>query len=373
MTASGAAYGSDLLVDLLMEVGIDHVALSPGATFRGLHDSLVNYRGDAAEDRPVHPRGDLGRDQSRVRQGLRSSDGGRAPRSCRPPARVHGRCYNAWCDRVPMLLLGGAAPVEPARRRPWIDAVHSADLQALQIRDYTKWQVQPPSIAALPAALYQAMSITNTAPCGPVYVCVDEDVQEAPTRHAHVRGRLRRYAPPPPLAPDRESVDTLAEWLLSAQRPVVVVEVVGRDPDAFAMLIDLAELVALPVVEIEREYNRPSLNIATTHPLNLSGSGPELLAEADLVVGLAVRDAAMLTAPFGDGARPRLVLASTQDVVKRGWANDVGTIVPCDLRIISDPGPLLAALLDRPRRRRAGRRPSQRARRAARGALGGEP
>src|SRR5262245_64858330 len=43
-------YGSDLVVDLLRAVGVDYVALNPGATYRGLHDSLVNYGGNRAHE-----------------------------------------------------------------------------------------------------------------------------------------------------------------------------------------------------------------------------------------------------------------------------------------------------------------------------------
>ena len=40
---SNAVYGSDLMVEMLRELGIRYIALNPGASYRGLHDSLVNF------------------------------------------------------------------------------------------------------------------------------------------------------------------------------------------------------------------------------------------------------------------------------------------------------------------------------------------
>ena len=56
--------------------------------------------------------------------------------------------FNAWCDRVPLLLLGATGPVDAAERRPWIDWIHTALDQGALIRDYTKWDDQPASPVA---------------------------------------------------------------------------------------------------------------------------------------------------------------------------------------------------------------------------------
>ena len=39
-------YGSDLIVDLIKRYEIPYISLNPGSTYRGLHDSLVNYGGN---------------------------------------------------------------------------------------------------------------------------------------------------------------------------------------------------------------------------------------------------------------------------------------------------------------------------------------
>ena len=47
-TPDGQRWGSDSIADCLRAMGIPWLALNPGASYRGLHDSLVNHLGNAA-------------------------------------------------------------------------------------------------------------------------------------------------------------------------------------------------------------------------------------------------------------------------------------------------------------------------------------
>src|SRR5262249_33704673 len=153
-------------------------SLTPGASFRGLHDSLVNFLGN---ERPqlllcIHEEHAVA-----IAHGYAKVTG-------RPMAvALHSNVglmhatmaiFNAWCDRVPILLLGAQGPMDAKRRRPWIDWVHtSRDLGSI-IRGYTKWDDQPSSIDAAVESITRANIIAQTAPGGPVYVCLDLDLQE---------------------------------------------------------------------------------------------------------------------------------------------------------------------------------------------------
>ena len=75
--------------------------------------------------------------------------------------------FNAWCDRTPVIVLGATGPVDAAKRRPWIDWIHTARDQGAIVRNYTKWDDQPASPAAAREALIRATWIANTAPMGP--------------------------------------------------------------------------------------------------------------------------------------------------------------------------------------------------------------
>src|ERR1700675_1201761 len=46
---SRSEYGSDLVVELLRGLAIPYIALNPGSSYRGIHDSLVNFPGRGLE------------------------------------------------------------------------------------------------------------------------------------------------------------------------------------------------------------------------------------------------------------------------------------------------------------------------------------
>ena len=156
-------YGSDLVVDLLRAAGIEHVAINPGATFRGIHDSLVNY----GERRPEHILTNHEEIAVAMAHGYAKAKG-------RPMAAfVHDivglqhasmAIYNAFCDRAPILVLGGGGPMDATRRRPWIDWIHTALVQGNQVRDYVKLDDQPASVSAIPEAILRAWRVARTEP-----------------------------------------------------------------------------------------------------------------------------------------------------------------------------------------------------------------
>ena len=160
-------WGSDAIAAMLRALDIPYIALNPGASFRGLHDSLVNYLGN---ERPqlllcLHEESAVA-----IAHGYAKASGrmmGVALHSNVGLMHATMAIFNAWCDRVPMLILGATGPWDAARRRPWIDWIHTSSDQGALVRDYTKWDNQPASIPAAYEALLRAAQIANTAPRGP--------------------------------------------------------------------------------------------------------------------------------------------------------------------------------------------------------------
>jgi thiamine pyrophosphate-dependent acetolactate synthase large subunit-like protein len=185
-------WGSDAVAELLGRLDLRYLALVPGSSYRGLHDSLVNYNGNRDPRMLVclHEENAVA-----IAHGYAKVAG-------RPMAvALHSNVglmhatmaiYNAWCDRVPMLIVGATGPVDAARRRPWIDWIHTSADQGALIRPYVKWDDQPGSVAAALDSLAQAYTITRAAPSAPVYVCLDVSLQE-------------QRLPAPPLIPDVRS------------------------------------------------------------------------------------------------------------------------------------------------------------------------
>jgi hypothetical protein len=136
---NAAGFGSDVVAETLRALDIPYVALNPGASYRGLHDSLVNY---------------LGNEQPQMLLCLHEES---AVAIAQGYAKVTGRAmgaivhsnvglmhatmaiFNAWCDRMPVLVLGATGPVDAVKRRPWIDWIHTARDQGALIRGYVKW------------------------------------------------------------------------------------------------------------------------------------------------------------------------------------------------------------------------------------------
>ncbi len=363
-------YGSDVIVDLLQAFGIEYVSLNPGATYRGLHDSLVNHGGGRPEI--------ILCTHEKVAVSLAH---GYAKTTGRPMGTIvhdvvgllHSSMgiYYAHLDRVPVIVMGGTGPLDRRRRRPAIDWIHTAQVQGEAVRDYTKWDDQPATAADFPASFARAYRIATTEPAGPVYLCYDAGLQEeelaAPVPIDDVVGGAR----PAPVQADPRALARAADLVARAERPVIVTEFTGRHPEAFAELVGLAEELAAAVVDLHGRVNFPS-----RHELNVSFAQSETLREADLVLAVDVGDLHRalneLDRDSADRAkRPRI--AAGTPIVDVGlselrmsrWAEDLGDLQPVTLSIVADTRLALPELRKLVRERAGGRDRSARRREVA--------
>src|ERR1044071_8359888 len=223
--ANAPAFGSDVIAGTLRALDIPYIALTPGASYRGLHDSLVNYLGNSApqmllclhEESAVAIAHGYAKVTGRAMAAALHSNVG----------LMHATMaiFNAWCDRMPVLLLGATGPVDAAKRRPWIDWIHTARDQGALIRDYTKWDDQPASPAAAREALMRAWFLSHAAPMGPVYINLDAEMQEAKLSEPLPPLDVVRFTPPVASAPAAEHV-AKAPALLKAAKNIVML--IGR-------------------------------------------------------------------------------------------------------------------------------------------------
>jgi acetolactate synthase I/II/III large subunit len=345
-------YGSDLVVELLRAVGIEHVAINPGATFRGLHDSLVNCAGAGGPDLVLTTHEEIA---VALAHGYAKAKG-------RPMAAVvhdvvglqHASMaiFNAFCDRVPILVLGATGPMDTTRRRPWIDWIHTALVQGTQVRDYVKLDDQPASVAAIPEAFLRAWRLARTEPQGPVYLCLDAALQEEALEGPVALPDVRRFEPAAPPHADPRDIDEAARRLAEARFPVIVVESLGRRAGVAAPLCRLAELLAAPLVDLAGDsQGRPS--VPGRHPLDMSGARDEVLREADLVLALDVTNLLGAMGQVDRGTREvrllnesaRVIAISLDDYAVRSWAQTFQSLMPIDLPIAADATRALPALV----------------------------
>lgn len=334
--------------------GIEYAALNPGATFRGLHDSIVNYGGNRTPEVILCLHEEIA---VAIAQGYAKAAG-------RPMAAIvhdvvgllHAAMaiYTAWLDRTPVLVMGGTGPMAVEHRRPWIDWIHTALVQGNVVRDYVKWDDQPASLQGIVESFIRGYRIATTEPQGPVYLCWDAGLQEQALQAPVPIPPLERYGPPARTQADPAALQHAARWLVEAEHPVVLADYVGRNPDAVPALVRLAEALALPVIDLGSRFNFPN-----THPLDLTGAEDELLPEADVVLALDVFDLQKAVASTDRTSRlarsrlphsARIVHISFNDVMVRSWVQEQGRLQPVDLPIAADTSlavPALAALVER--------------------------
>ncbi|HEY5796925.1 MAG TPA: thiamine pyrophosphate-binding protein [Bosea sp. (in: a-proteobacteria)] len=349
-------WGSDVVAETIRALGYRHVALVPGASFRGLHDSLVNHLGnhDPAMIVCLHEE-----------HAVAIADG--FSRVAQEPMAVilHSNVglmhatmtiFNAWCDRRPMLIIGATGPVDAHRRRPWIDWIHTSRDQGALVRPYTKWDDQPASAEAAVESVLRADQIARTAPMGPVYVCLDAEMQETElNRQVHVPD-VARFRRPRPAAAPAEDLQRVIEVLCGARAPILLIGRVSRDTGDWERRIALAE--ALGATVLTTTHNAPGF--PTEHPLHglaPVGERPNeaeiaLLKAADAIVSLDWHDlAGFLSARCGASQTQQplatpIIHCSLDGHVANGWSMDHQAVAAVDVRIAADPDRFVGQLLE---------------------------
>ncbi len=338
-------WGSDLIAETIRALGFRHVTLNPGSSFRGLHDSLVNHLGNRDPQMLLclHEEHAVS-----IAHGWAKVTG--EPMAVILHANVglmHASMaiYNAWCDRVPMVIFGATGPVEADKRRPWIDWIHTARDQAALVRPYVKFDDQPASLAASLDAIMRAHAVTTTAPHGPTYVCFDVTVQEAPAPDAVTLPDPALFRAPEPPAVAETTVDTLRDMLSRAARPVFLMGRVSRSEEDWALRVALAEATGAAVLtDIKTGASFP-----TDHPAHVGppaffmAPGPaQALAAADLILAFDWVDTS--GALRQAGATGTLVNISLDHQLANGWSLDHMAQPPAHLHVAALPDTVIRAL-----------------------------
>jgi len=274
-------YGSDVIVATMQGLGIEYAAMNPGASWRGLHASLVEAGSP----------GLIMCLQENVVVGVANGYG---KATGKPMAAIlHNlvgmqtglmSTFNMLANQTPALVLGGSGPADHARRRPWIDWIHTARPQSLIARESVKWDDEPLSIEAIPSSLRRAYKVAMMAPQGPTYVNFDALLQEEELGSRELDIPQGPVAIPLTSAPQGD-LDRMADALVNAQRPVIIADYTGKTQEAFHALRSLAETLWAPVVDCGIRHNFP-----TNHPLDQAFRRKEVLADADVVLCLDARD-----------------------------------------------------------------------------------
>jgi thiamine pyrophosphate-dependent acetolactate synthase large subunit-like protein len=348
--ANAVEFGSDVVAQTLRALDVPFIALNPGASFRGLHDSLVNF---------------LGNEQPQMLLCLHEEH---AVAIAHGYAKVTGRAivaavhanvglfhatmaiFNAWCDRMPVIVIGATGPVDAPKRRPWIDWIHTARDQGAIVRGYTKWDDQPASPEAAREALLRAAWLAQTAPMGPVYVNLDAGMQEARLAEPLPPVEAARFAPPVAAAPAPELLGTAAGLLKAAKRPLLMIGRVSRNVAAWDARVKLAETLGARVLT----DLKVGAAFPTDHPLHVGApalllppEAAEALRAADAILSLDWVDlAGTLKVAFGGAPPCPVIQASLDHVLHNGWSMDYQGLPPVDLFLAAEPDAVVPVLVE---------------------------
>jgi thiamine pyrophosphate-dependent acetolactate synthase large subunit-like protein len=345
--ANAPGFGSDVVADTLRALDIPYIAVTPGASYRGLHDSIVNYLGNTAPQMLlcVHEEAAVA-----IAHGWAKVTGKAIA------AAVHSNVglqhatmamFNAWCDRMPVVVLGATGPVDAMKRRPWIDWIHTARDQGALIRGYTKWDDQPASAGAAREAILRGTWIANTAPQGPVYINLDAEMQEAKLTEPLPPIDAARYTPAVATAAPADLVQQAAALLKSAKHPVILAGRTLRDEGAWNARVTLAEaLNARVITDMKIGASFPTdhpLYVGATHALTPDSA--EALRQADVILSLDWVDlaGAIKLAPVSPTAK--IIQVSLDYRIHNGWSMDYQGLPAVDLFLSADPDAVVPELV----------------------------
>jgi thiamine pyrophosphate-dependent acetolactate synthase large subunit-like protein len=336
--ANAPAYGSDVIAETISWLDIPYVALNPGSSYRGLHDSIVNYLGNQKPQMIVC---------QHEGTAIAVAHGYAKVTNRAMAAAVHSNVglmqatmgiFNAWCDRMPMIVLGATGPVDGAKRRPGIDWLHTSRDQGALIRNFIKWDDQPSSPAAAREGILRGAFLANAEPRAPVYLNFDAELQEAPLTEALPPIDPSRYLNEIRTAAPADLVRKAAEMLKAAKQPMIYSGRSTRSMESWNARIALAEaLNARVVTDLNTGASFP-----TDHPLyagapRTKGAGTlEAMRNADVILSLDWGD--LVGALKAAGAtNAKIIHVSLDHTVHNGWSMDHQARPPVDLYLAASP------------------------------------
>jgi acetolactate synthase-1/2/3 large subunit len=257
--------------------------------------------------------------------------------------------YNAWCDRVPVICMGGNI-MEANKRAPGAEWVHAGvDINAI-VRDFTKWDDQPTTLQHFAESMVRAYKIATTPPMGPVMLALDAELQENPISDPETL-RMPKLAKVVPPQGDAGALDEAAKLLVAAENPVIICDRVARTHAGMGRLIALAEALQCPVIDLWGRMNFPS-----RHPLNHTFRRGPLLQQADVILAIEVNDLWGALNNFHDRivrtsrpaikANAKTITLGVRDLYLKSNYQDFGRYQDADLAIAGDGEASLPALTE---------------------------
>lgn len=331
--------GSDFMIDVMRSLKIDHVVFVPGDTFKGLHESLINY-GMLTDPKMEYSEVNHEEAAAAFCHGYAKVAG--KPMACMVHSTVglqHASMalYNAWADRAPVFCIVGAM-LYPEERGGSVGWAHSVFDGPALVRDFTKWDDTPLSLDDFANAAVRAYQFAVTPPAGPVVIAADENLQENPIPGGRAPALPRIPEITPPIG-DSAALGDLAGLLVNAQYPLIVADRAARTPEGLKSMIELAETLQAAVVDAQGRFNFP-----WRHPLNQTFRQAQAVAAADVILGLEMTDFNSVIGRAPSNVK-RISISSEELYMKSNY-QDFGPFARVDLAIAGDAEATLPFLIE---------------------------
>jgi thiamine pyrophosphate-dependent acetolactate synthase large subunit-like protein len=342
--------GSDFMVDVIKSLDIEYLPSNPASSFRALHESLINYGGNKKPEflTCTHEESAVG-----MAHGYFKASGKPLLTLCHGTVGLQHAAmaiYNAWCDRVPVIVVGGN-DLDAAHRPPGVPTFHSAqDINAL-VRDFTKWDDTPVSLQHYAQSFVRAYKIAMTPPYAPVAISLDAGLQESTIHENGESLYIPRYVPTSPPQGDSGAVREAARLLAGAERPVIVADRLARTPNGIKLLVELAELLQAPVVDQGSRMNFPN-----THHLHRPAA---VIGQADVILGLELADYWATVNAFIDNGEhghglqesrikpgTKLISVNASELITKANYQDFQRFQVIDVQMAADAEATLPALIE---------------------------
>ena len=280
----------EAILQVLLACGVEDVFSSPGSDWPAIWEALARRR---EEGNPLPRFVNCRHEELAVAMAA-----GYYRASGKLPAVVlhttvgllHGcmPIFAARQDGIPMVVLAGDSVAwgEDSAHDPgaqWLHSLSAPGGPSAQVENLTKWAATAGHSDALPGMVEHACRVAMTAPMGPVVLSVPMEVSLA-----EVRGELVRATPVSRAAtrPPADQIEQVARLLLDSRSPLIVTEYAGREPGNLARLVELAERLAIPVVEASVPT---CTNFPSEHPLHAGYDAKPLVDAADVALLIGVR------------------------------------------------------------------------------------
>jgi acetolactate synthase I/II/III large subunit len=341
--------GGDFMVDVLKTLDVDYLAMNCASSFRGLHEAVINHAGNIKPEILTCPHEEIAVEMA---HGYAKIEGKPMAMICHGVVGLQHATmglYNAWCDRVPVIAIGGNI-MEANKRGPGAEWVHAAvDIGAIT-RDFTKWDDQPTSLQHFAESAVRAYKIATTPPMGPVLLSLDAELQENPIQDAESL-HIPKFSKVVPPQADSGAIAEAAKLLVAAEAPLIVVDRLARTPAGMERLVALAEALQCPVVDQAGRQNFPS-----RHPLNQSFRRNVVIGQADVILAIEMNDHWGALTAFSDRIvrtsrmlyKPttKIITLGVRDMYLKSNYQDFGRFTDIDLSIAGDGESSLPALTE---------------------------